>query len=106
MPINRRLPFLVFPHLHLQSPSKKEKLLNFFSSMVEHFSCGTSGPNWQFSRSHWMTRGDSPMAPPSTLGRPPEFLIKGAEELAEQETAMTELEVKDMEFEEDRVEVA
>ena len=51
-----------------------------------------------------MTLSDSLMAPPFTLGRPQEFLIEGAEELAERETAMTELEVKDVEFEEDPVE--
>ena len=32
-------------------------------------------------------------------------MVKGAEELAERETAMAELEVKDVEFEGDRVEV-
>ena len=52
-----------------------------------------------------MTQGDSLMALPSNLGRPPEFLIGGVEELVERETAMTELKVKDVEFKEDRVEV-
>ena len=73
--------------------------------MVEHFPCGTSGPDWRFSWGHGMTRGYSPMAPSFVLWRPPEFLVEGAEELAEQETTMIELEIKDVEFEEDHVEV-
>ena len=56
--------------------------------MVEHFPCGASSPG-----------------PLSTLGRPLKFLIEVAEELAERETIMTEFGFKDMEFEEDRVEV-
>ena len=52
-----------------------------------------------------MTRGDSPIALLFALWRPPEFLVEGVEELAECETAMAEFEVKDVEFEEDRVEV-
>ena len=52
-----------------------------------------------------MTRGDSPMALSFALWRLPESLVERVEELAEWETAMEELEVKDVEFEEDRVEV-
>ena len=73
--------------------------------MVEHFPYGTSSPDWRFSQGHRTTRGDSQMAQLSTLGRPLEFLIKGVGELAERDATMIELEVKDMEFEEDRVEV-
>ena len=45
------------------------------------------------------------MALPFVLWRPPEFLVEREEELAEWETTMVKLEVKDVEFEEDRVEV-
>ena len=45
------------------------------------------------------------MTLPFTLRRPPEFPVKGVEELAEWKTMMEKLEVKDVEFEEDRVEV-
>ena len=46
-----------------------------------------------------MTRGDLSMTPPFALWMLPEFLVEGVEELAEWETAMEELEVKDVEFE-------
>ena len=36
---------------------------------------------------------------------PPEFLVEGAEELARRETVVLKLKVKDVEFEEDYVEV-
>ena len=52
-----------------------------------------------------MTRGDLPMALPFALWRPLELLVERKEELAELETAMVKLEVKDAEFKEDRVEV-
>ena len=73
--------------------------------MVEHFPCRISSPDWRFSQGHEMTRGDSPMAQPFALQRPPKFLVEWAEELAKREITMAELEVKDVEFEEDRVEV-
>ena len=53
-----------------------------------------------------MTGGGSLMIIlPFIVWRIPEFLVEGAEELVERETAMEKFEVKDVEFEEDRVEV-
>ena len=51
-----------------------------------------------------MTQGDSPMALPFALWRPPEFVVE-EEELVEWETSTVKLEVEDVEFEDDRMEV-
>ena len=44
------------------------------------------------------------VAVPFALGRPPEFMVEGAKEFAERETAV-EYEVEDVKFEENRLDV-
>ena len=67
--------------------------------------CGIFGLDGQFRWGYEKTRDNSLMTLPFALWRPPEFLVVGAEGLAEWESVMEKFEVKDVEFEEDYVEV-
>ena len=52
-----------------------------------------------------MMQGNSPTILLFSLWKPFELLVEEAEELVRWETTMEKLEVKDMEFEKDRIEV-
>ena len=52
-----------------------------------------------------MTRGGFLETLPFALRRPLEFMVGGTEECTEQDIVMEKSEVKDVEFEEDRLEV-
>ena len=74
--------------------------------MVDHFPLrDTFGFDWWFCSGHEMTWGDSSTTLSFALWRPLDFFIEGVEELVEWEAVVAELEVKDVEFDEDRVEV-
>ena len=73
--------------------------------MAEHSLFVIFGFDWWFCCGRGMTRGGFLETLPFALRRPPEFMIGRAKELARWETAMEKSEVKDVEFEEDRLEV-
>ena len=73
--------------------------------MVEHSPIGIIGFDWRFCCGHGMTWGSSLVILPFVVLRPPELLVEGVEELVEWEIMMEKFEVKDVEFEENHVEV-
>ena len=56
--------------------------------MSEHPLFGILGDNWWLRRGQRMIRGGLLVAIPFALGRPLEFMVEGAKEFAERETAM------------------
>ena len=75
--------------------------------MDDHYPfCGASGLDWQLCRGDEITGAGYLTSLPFVVWRAPEFLVERAEEWgAERETVMVKFEVKDVEFEEDHVEV-
>ena len=73
--------------------------------MVEHSPFGIFSFDCRFCCGHGMTRRDSLIIILFAIWRPPEFLVEAVEQLAERETVMEKFEVKDVEFEEDHMEV-
>ena len=94
------LSSFLFLHLSFTVTLEKktcENFLRLFPFFVDPLFLSYFSPDWQFNHDRGMLRGGSPAASPFSLWRPLELLVE--------ETMQEELEVKDVEFEEDRMEV-
>ena len=97
IPINGDFSSSLFFHPSLIVILEKRNFSESFPFFVNPFLLSYLGPEGQFHRAHRMLQGGSSAASPSALWRPLEFLVE--------EVVQEELEVKDVEFEEDHMEV-